>query len=64
MIKVDVSTVTSLYTSLGNALKRLKIKSPQVSVEWIQTTIRMASIQIMMILAFILMTMMMKYLPL
>ena len=54
----------SLDTSLENALKRLKMKSPGDSVEWTQIMIRMASIQIMMILAFILMTMMMKYLPL
>ena len=37
------------------------MKSPGDSVEWAQTMIRMASIQIMMILAFILVTMMMKY---
>ena len=54
----------SLDISLENALKRLKMKSPEGSVEWTQNMIRMASIQIMMILAFILMTMMIKYLPL
>ena len=28
----------SLDTSLGNALKRLRMKTPQGSVEWIQNT--------------------------
>ena len=38
-------------TLFGNAPKRLRMKSPGGSVEWIQNTTRMASIQIMMILA-------------
>ena len=63
-IKVCASTVMSLDTSLGNPSKRLKMKSPGDSVEWTQTMNRMASIQIMMIVAFILMTMMITYLPL
>ena len=54
----------SLDTSLGNALRKLRMKNPEDSVEWIQAMIRMASIQIIVILAFILMTMMMKYLQL
>ena len=40
----------SLNNSLGNAQKRLRMKSPEDSVEWIQNTTKMASIQIMMIL--------------
>ena len=63
-IKVDASTVINSDTSLGNALRRLRMKSPEGSAEWILITTRMASIQIMMILASILMTMMMRYLPL
>ena len=51
-------------TSLENVLKRLRMKSPEGSVEWIQYTTKMANIQIMMILASTLMTMMMRYLPL
>ena len=47
-------------TSLGNDLKRLRMKGPEGSVEWIQNTTKMASILIMMILVSILMTMMMR----
>ena len=51
----------SLDTSLGNAIKKIE---DEKSRRFSRMDIRMASIQIMMILAFILMTMMMKYLPL
>ena len=44
--------------------KKIEEKSPDSSAEWILITTRMASIQIMMVLASILMTMMMRYLPL
>ena len=45
-----------------NALRKLRMKNPEGSVEWILITTRMASIQIVMILASILTTMMMRYL--
>ena len=51
----------NLDTSLGSTPRKLRMKSPEGSAEWIQITTKMASIQIMMILAFILMTMMMRY---
>ena len=51
-------------TSLGNVLKRLRMKRLENLVEWTQNMTKMASTQIMMILASMLMTMMMKYLPL
>ena len=54
----------SMDTSLENVLKRLRMKSPEGSVEWIQNITRMASTQIMMILASVQMTMIMRCLPL
>ena len=50
--------------SLENVPRKRKMRNPEDIVEWTLITIRKDSIQIMMILVFILMTMMMKYLPL
>ena len=63
-INVDVSIVMSMDTSLGNVLKRLRMKSSEGSVEWTQNITQMASTQIMMILTSIQMTMTMRCLPL
>ena len=37
----------NLDTSLGNALRKLRMKNPEGSAEWILITTRMANIQIM-----------------
>ena len=54
----------NLEISLGNVPRKLRMKGLEDIVEWTQIIIRRASTQIMMILVFLLMTMMMKYLPL
>ena len=62
--KVDVSTVIEYGHFIRECSKKKKMRNPEDIVEWTLITIRKDSIQIMMILVFILMTMMMKYLPL
>ena len=54
----------NLDISLENVPRKLRMKGPEDIAEWTQIMIRRASTQIMMILVFLMMTMMMKCLPL
>ena len=54
----------SLDISLRNVPRKLRMRDPEDTVEWTQIIIKRASIQIMMTLVSILMTMMMKCLQL
>ena len=50
---IDQDKGRCFYCNVRSALRKLRLKNPEGSAEWIQIPTRMASIQIMMILALI-----------